>query len=186
MDEKAERDDTLSSTARAGGSSGDAAAPPRGFVPIEGVNVPGPNRPQSIGFMISTTGYALASAFREQLEPLGLDPKVFALLASVASSEGVTQQAIADRLRVAPSRMVAAVDSLEERGLLERRQNPADRRARALYLTEAGRELLRRAFVVADQHEQRLTSDLSDEERRQLLDLLSRVGAHVGIPPTAG
>jgi DNA-binding MarR family transcriptional regulator len=144
--------------------------------------VPGPNRPQSVGFTISTTGYALASAFHELLAPLGLEPKVFALLASVASSEGVTQQAIADRMRVAPSRMVAFVDSLEERGVLERRPNPDDRRARALYLTEAGRELLGRAFALATQHEQRLTSDLSEDERRQLLELVGRVGAHVGVP----
>jgi DNA-binding MarR family transcriptional regulator len=86
-------------------------------------------------------------------------------------------------MRVAPSRMVAFVDSLEERGVLERRPNPDDRRARALYLTQAGHELLGRAFAVADQREQQLTSDLSEEERQQLLDLLSRVGAHVGIPP---
>jgi DNA-binding MarR family transcriptional regulator len=151
-------------------------------VPIEGINVPRPGRPQSVGFTISTTGYALARAFHELLEPLGLQPKVFALLASVAGSEGVTQQAIAERMRVAPSRMVAFIDSLEERGLLERRQNPEDRRARALYLTPAGRELLGRAFAVANQHEQRLTSDLSDDEREQLLELLGRVGAHVGIP----
>jgi DNA-binding MarR family transcriptional regulator len=165
------------------GPAGDSRIPPRGYVPIEGINVPGPNRPQSVGFTISTTGYALASAFHTLLEPLGLEPKVFALLASLAGSEGVTQQAIAARMRVAPSRMVAFIDSLEERGLLERRQNPDDRRARALYLTEGGRELLGRAFAVAAQHEQRLTSDLSDEERRQLLELLGRVGAHVGIPP---
>ena len=163
-------------------SDGPTDGSPGGFVPIEGINVPGPNRPQSVGFTISTIGYALARAFRELLEPLGLDPKVFAMLASVASSEGVTQQAIAERMRVAPSRMVAFVDSLEERGLLERRQNPDDRRARALYLTQSGRDLLGRAFARAAEHEKRLTSDLSDEERRRLLDLLARVGAHVGIP----
>lgn len=166
-----------------GGPAGNARTSPRGYVPIEGINVPGPNRPQSVGFTISTTGYALASAFRDLLAPLGLDPKEFAMLASVASSEGVTQQAIAERMGVAPSRMVAFVDSLEERGVLERRQNPDDRRARALYLTPAGREMLGRAFAVATEHEQRLTSDLSDEEREQLLELLARVGAHVGIPP---
>lgn len=164
-------------------ASGDTGTQRRGFVPIEGVNVPGPNRPQSVGFTISTTGYALASAFRELLEPLGLEPKVFAVMASVANSEGVTQRAIAERMRVAPSRMVAFIDSLEERGLLERRPNPNDRRARALYLTPMGRELLGQAFALAERHERRLTSDLSDEERRQLLDLVGRVGAHVGVPP---
>jgi DNA-binding MarR family transcriptional regulator len=168
--------------AAASPSAGPAGGSPRDCVPIERVKVPGQGRPRSVGFTISTTGYALASAFHELLAPLGLEPKVFAMLVSVASSEGVTQQAIAERMRVAPSRMVAFVDSLEDRGLVERRQNPDDRRARALYLTPAGCEMLGRAFAVADEHEQRLTSDLSDEEREQLLELISRVGAHVGIP----
>ena len=86
-------------------------------------------------------------------------------------------------MKVAPSRMVAFVDSLEQRGLLERRQNPEDRRARALFLTPKGRDLLGHAFAVAVEHEQRLTSDLSPHEREQLLELLVRVGIQLGIPP---
>src|SRR6516164_7561506 len=86
---------------------------------------------RSVGFMISTTGHAISRQFRELLAPLGLETRDFALLRSVATSEGVTQQAIGERMGVAPSRMVAFVDSLEQRGLLERRQNPDDRRARA-------------------------------------------------------
>lgn len=138
---------------------------------------------RSVGFTISTTGYAIARRFRELLEPLGLEPREFALLRTVAASEGVTQQAISERMGVAPSRMVAFVDSLERRRLLERRPNPDDRRARALFLTPDGRELLGRAFAVAVEHEQRLCGELSAEEREQLLDLLARVGVQVGIPP---
>ena len=41
-----------------------------------------------------------------------------------------------------PSRMVALVDELEQRGLVERRPHPSDRRVRALYLTAEGREML--------------------------------------------
>jgi DNA-binding MarR family transcriptional regulator len=78
--------------------------------------------------------------------------------------------------------MVAFVDSLQERGLLDRRPNPTDRRARALYLTDTGRELLGRAFAVAVEQDQGLTSDLSGDERQLLLDLLGRIGAHLGIP----
>jgi DNA-binding MarR family transcriptional regulator len=137
---------------------------------------------RSLGFTISTTGYAIARSFREVLAPLGLEPRDFALLRTVATAEGVTQQAIGERMGVKPSRMVAFVDSLEQRGLLERRQNPNDRRARELFLTEPGRELLARAFATAVAQEQRLTSDLSSEEREQLLELLARVGSHLGIP----
>jgi DNA-binding MarR family transcriptional regulator len=147
-------------------------------------STPRPERPyRSVGFTVSTTGYAIARRFRELLAPLGLEPRDFALLRSVASTEGVTQQSVAERMGVTPSRMVAFIDALEMRGLLERRQNPEDRRARALFLTDDGRELLGRAFAVAVEHEQRLTSGLEEGERDHLLELLGRVGAQVGIPP---
>ncbi len=138
---------------------------------------------RSVGFTISTTGYAIGRRFRELLAPLGLEPRDFALLQTVARTEGVSQHAIGERMNVAPSRMVAFVDSLEERGFLERRQNPDDRRARALFLTRRGRRVLERAISVAAEYEQGLTNELSSEQREQLLDLLASVGAQVGIPP---
>ena len=143
----------------------------------------GGSRPfRSVGFTISTTGYAVARRFRELLAPLGLEPRDFALLRTISMTEGVSQQAIGERMSVVPSRMVAFVDSLEQRGLLERRRNPDDRRAHALFLTAKGRKLLQRAVAVAVEHEQKLTSELSGEEREQLLDLLARVGSELGIP----
>lgn len=138
---------------------------------------------RSVGFTISSIGYAIARHFHERLAPLGLHPRDYGLLHSVATTEGVTQQAIAERMRVPASRMVAFVDSLEQRGLLERRPNPDDRRARALFLTHEGRELLRRAFAVPTEQEHLLTSELSDHERKQLLNLLGRVGMQVGVAP---
>ena len=137
---------------------------------------------RSVGFTISTTGYAIARRFAELLAPLGLEPRDFALMRSVASAEGVSQHALSKQMRVAPSRMVAFLDALEQRELIERRQNPDDRRARALHLTDAGRETLQRAFAVAVQHEQELSAELSGDERAQLLELLSRVGVQVGVP----
>ena len=68
--------------------------------------------------------------------------------------------------------MVAFVDLLESRGLLERRQNADDRRTRALHLTDAGRDLLERAFALAVADERNLCADLTDAERTQVLELL--------------
>jgi DNA-binding MarR family transcriptional regulator len=153
--------------------------------PLDGI-APSPESAapfQSVGFTLSTTGYALSRRFRELLAPLELEPREFALLRAVGASEGQSQQAIGERLQIPPSRMVAFVDALEARGLLERRQNPDDRRTRALYLTDAGRDLLGRAFAVAVAHERDLSADLSDEEREQLLALLQRVSARLGLPP---
>jgi DNA-binding MarR family transcriptional regulator len=138
-----------------------------------------------VGFTISATGYAIARRFAATLAPLGLEPRDFALLRTLAASPGLTQQAIAERMGVAPSRMVAFIDSLQNKGLVERRPKPDDRRAHALYLTSAGKRLLERAFRLAIGHEQELTADLSAAEREQLLALLARVGARVGVPAGA-
>lgn len=137
----------------------------------------------SVGFALSSLGYAIARLFRATLAPLSLEPREFALLRAVAAAEGRSQQAIGEALQIPPSRMVAFVDALEGRSLLERRHNPLDRRTRELHLTAAGRELLERAFALAAGLELDLCGDLSADEREHLLALLERVGLRMNLPP---
>jgi DNA-binding MarR family transcriptional regulator len=137
---------------------------------------------RAVGFTVSSVGYAVARCFRETLAPLALEPREFALLRTVGAAEGLSQQAAGERLQIPPSRMVAFVDALEARALLERRHNPLDRRARALYLTPTGRELLGRASVLATELERHLCAQLDAGEREQLLALLQRVGLQLGLP----
>jgi DNA-binding MarR family transcriptional regulator len=137
---------------------------------------------RAVGFVLSSLGYAVSRRFRETLAPLELEPREFALLRAVGAAEGQSQQAIGEGLQIPASRMVAFVDALEARSLLERRHNPDDRRTRELHLTEDGRELLERAFALAAGLERDLCADLSAPEREQLLDLLQRVGAQLGLP----
>jgi DNA-binding MarR family transcriptional regulator len=131
--------------------------------------------PQSVGFLISQLGMASSKRFAEELRPLGIHPGEFALMRFVAAAEGQSQQALAERLAIPPSRMVAKVDSLEERGLVERRSYEHDRRIRALHVTPKGRRVLKRASEVALAFESRLTAGLDAEERERLVDLLQRL-----------
>ena len=137
----------------------------------------------SVGFTLSSLGYAVSRRFHATLAPLGLEPREFALLRTVAPQQGASQQAIGEQLQIPPSRMVAFVDALEERGLVERRANPEDRRARALYLTGEGRKLLAKAFELASELEAQLCSDLSASERESLLAALQSVGSQLGVGP---
>lgn len=137
----------------------------------------------SVGFTLSSLGYAVSRRFQATLAPLGLEPREFALLRTIAPQQGASQQAIGEQLQIPPSRMVAFVDALEERGLVERRPNPEDRRARALYLTAAGRKLLAKAFKLASELEAQLCSQLTEVERWALLDALRRVGGQLGVGP---
>jgi DNA-binding MarR family transcriptional regulator len=131
--------------------------------------------PRTVGFLLSQLGFAASRRFREALEPLGIHPREFLLLRFVASSEGQSQQALAKRLGVPASRMVAIVDGLEARGLLERRPDPHDRRIRALYETKKGRAVLARAIEIAGGHEARVCARLEQDEHAQLVGLLLKL-----------
>ena len=82
-----------------------------------------------------------------------------------------------------PSRMVAIVDELEERGLIERRPHPGDRRVRALFLTAKGRRVLEKGRKIAMAHEKRLTGGLTKKEGEELAGLLRKLAASQGIGP---
>jgi DNA-binding MarR family transcriptional regulator len=145
--------------------------------------------PRSVGFLISQLGFFSSRRFSEALAPLGLDPREFLLLRFVAASEGQSQQALAERLAIPPSRMVALVDHLEESGFLERRPDPEDRRVRGLHLTRKGRGVLERAFKIAIDYETQLCAGINREERELLIDLLQKLqegqtdlrGVHPGL-----
>lgn len=133
--------------------------------------------PRSVGFLLSQLGFVGSKGFAAALEPLGIGPREFLLLRFVANSEGQSQQVLAERLAVPPSRMVALVDGLEEAGLIERRPDPDDRRIRGLHLTKKGRTTLERAFKIALTFEQELCAGLDPGERDQLIDLLQKLQA---------
>src|SRR5213080_4875739 len=100
---------------------------------------------RNAAFLLSTLGFTVSRRFHAMLGPLKLEPGEFALLRAVAANEGEPQNALAERLHISPSWMVAIVDELEMRGLLERRPHARDRRVRNLHLTAAGKKLLRQA-----------------------------------------
>lgn len=140
-----------------------------------------------LALLLSQLGYHSSQRFTELLRPLGLHPKHAGLLMNLAAAEGRSQKRLADTIGIHRNAMVKLIDDLEERGLAERRRHPDDRRAYAVHLTDAARELLPRAEQVADEHEAELFGDLDESERDQLRDLLKRVlqqtGLSAGIHP---
>jgi DNA-binding MarR family transcriptional regulator len=140
---------------------------------------------RSVAFMLSSLGYAISRRFHEVLRPLGIEPGEFALLRAVAAGDGEAQNALAERLHISPSWMVAVVDELEKRDLLERRPHARDRRVRNLHLTAAGRKLLRQAERQAEQFDRQVADQLGEPELEQLLDLLDRVAAGLELQPGA-
>ncbi|HEX3487889.1 MAG TPA: MarR family transcriptional regulator [Streptosporangiaceae bacterium] len=136
---------------------------------------------RGFAYLLVQLGTWAARRFAERLAPLELEPRHAGMLLRLAVSEGQSQQAIGELIGLNSTRMVFLVDELEQRGLVERRRNDADRRSYALYLTEAGWDTVGRVRQVAAQHQAELGTSLSGAERAQLTGLLRRVAAEHGI-----
>ncbi|GAA1976919.1 MarR family winged helix-turn-helix transcriptional regulator [Catenulispora subtropica] len=108
---------------------------------------------ESPGLLLWQVTNRWQAAIRASLKPHGLTHVQFVLLAALTWLGGdgpVTQKALADHAATDPMMTSQVLRALEERGLVERRPHPQDRRARALAVTPAGRDLANRAVVAVE------------------------------------
>ncbi|HZJ51128.1 MAG TPA: MarR family winged helix-turn-helix transcriptional regulator [Actinomycetota bacterium] len=139
--------------------------------------------PAAAAFLLSQLGAHAAALFAQRVAQLDLTPEQAGLLRLVALQPGRSQQALADQLGVAPSKIVSLVDGLEARGFLERRRSTSDRRYYALHLTDRGTQVLAEIREVGLQHENELTAALDGAERLKLIELLQRIADQQGLEP---
>jgi DNA-binding MarR family transcriptional regulator len=100
-------------------------------------------------FLLAQLGAHAASRFAEHLEALELTPPDAGILRLLRVAAGISQQELSAKLQIHPSRLVAILDNLEKRKLVERKANANDRRLYSLYLTKNGGEILERVGRVA-------------------------------------
>jgi DNA-binding MarR family transcriptional regulator len=139
------------------------------------------------GFLLSRMGMVAAKQFAEQIEQIGLTPRMWGAL-NVLDAEGtITQQALGKSTGIDPSSMVATIDELENAGLVERQAHPSDRRAYALHMTPKGRETLAQGRKLAKGAQEKLLAPLDPSERAELHELLLKIALasqHVRpVPP---
>jgi DNA-binding MarR family transcriptional regulator len=114
---------------------------------------------------------------------VGLTPPLVGLLAAIARDPGSSQQQLASRLGLLPSRVVTFVDELEGRGLLRRTRNSVDRRQYALHLTGEGEQVMTTVGRLARAHDRDLCQALDESEHAQLAQLLARIADQQGLTP---
>lgn len=128
-----------------------------------------------IGFLLVRLGEQIDQGFVDALATLGLKPRDLRLLIVVERAGRLSQRRLAAELGVDPGNLIAALDRLEEAGVLVRERDPADRRQRLVALTPAGTRLLRRAVKAAAAVEDEVLAAISDDERRLLHRLAHRI-----------
>ena len=134
-------------------------------------------------FLLAQVGAHAAQRYAERIAELDLTPAQVGLLRLVATRPGQSQQAIAAQLGTQPTRLVALVDGLEKRGLIERHRNPDDRRLYALELSEDGRALMSRVALASMAHERAITAALTEDERATLHALLTKIADEQDLTP---
>ena len=120
------------------------------------------------GYLLARLGEASRRRFHKALEPEGLHPRDFGVMTMVAAQPGMSQQQLHEKTGIDPSSMVAVIDDLQARGLAERRPDPADRRARRVFLTEQGEQALQRIRGLAAGLQREFFGALTTEERKTL------------------
>jgi DNA-binding MarR family transcriptional regulator len=130
------------------------------------------------GFLLGRLGMALKTQTMDAFEAEGFSAYQYSVLALLDEGPRTAQAAIADALQFDPSQLVAMLDALESRGLIERRRDPNDRRRQMVTLTAAGKRQLAAFRKLVGRIEDEFLEPLDEDERRELHELLLRVAVH--------
>jgi len=130
---------------------------------------------RSFGFLVHDVARLYGRRFDRNGRRLELTRAQCRTLGYLARNEGINQAGLADLLEIRPMTLVRQIDRMQEAGWIERRPDPADRRARRLFLTDKARPILGRIWDVASETQDQVLAALSPDESEQLLELLRRV-----------
>ncbi len=125
-----------------------------------------------LGYLLKHAHLSFASFANAALAPYGIDGRELAVLAFLSGQSLLSQQEVAHRLGVDRTTMVALIDGLEGKGLVERNPHPDDRRKNIVALTAAGRETMAGAAQAADDTERRFLEPLGEAGAQRFKDSL--------------
>jgi DNA-binding MarR family transcriptional regulator len=128
-----------------------------------------------LGYLLRRAQMLAYADFIAELAELDLSPGQFGVLTVIDTNPGLRQSEVSSALGIQKTNFVAVLNGFERRGLAVRKAAAGDRRSYALFLTPAGKALLRRARAAQARHEAHLVEKLGEQGRAQLLGLLERL-----------
>ena len=129
----------------------------------------------TLGFLLHDVARLLRKRFEQRAKCLGLTRSQWQTLAYLANNEGIHQGGLAEILEIEPITLVRILDKLSERGLIERRQHPTDRRIWLLYMREEAHPILAEMREIGDVTRAEALQGASPEQREALFNILSEM-----------
>lgn len=134
---------------------------------------------ENIGTMLAQVSRLLRRSFDERARSFGVTRPQWQVLGLLACNGGINQGGLADLLEVEPITLGRMIDRLQDARMVERRPDPADRRAWRLFLTEKGQMLLDQLRPFALETYDIALEGVSEEERAALMVALGRMRANL-------
>ena len=138
---------------------------------------------ESLSFLLSQVGARSAQIFAERLAPLGVSPRAYGILSTLAGAESQTQQQLADALGIHRNNMVGLIDEMEAAGWVRRHRSQQDRRAFDVRLTRSGSAVVSRVNNLIPALEDAVGEGLSESDRQTMVGLLKQLASALDLTP---
>lgn len=121
---------------------------------------------------------AVEKVDRESIAETGLNLSDFTILEALLHKGPLPVNSIGRKVLLTSGSMTAAVNRLGKKGLVERIQDPSDRRRFYVHLTKSGRKVIQRAYEAHKENLEKIVEGLTFKERADLVRLLKKIGSH--------
>lgn len=133
------------------------------------------NWDQRLGFLMHDVSRLRRTVFDDFVKPLGVTRSQWWVLAHLSRHDGMIQSDLANILELGKAALGGLIDRLESSGLVERRADEVDRRAKRVYLSSAGTHLISEMRVKSHELSERMLEGLDLPSRKLLAEMLAQV-----------
>lgn len=141
---------------------------------------------RAFGFVLHEAARLLSKRFDQKARAIGLTRAQCSVLFRLSMQEGMNQARLAELMEMEPISLARLVDRMEQAGWIERRADPADKRARRLYMTAKAKPVYERMIAVGLETRGEALAGISQSDRDRIVDLLIQVRRNLSERGDAG
>ena len=130
-------------------------------------------------YLLNRAGARIATAFGEEVRPLGASLQEWRVLAALREKDGRRMGDLSETTSIEVSTLTRLVDNMEKKGLVARRRDNGDARVVSLFVTAAGRRLTQRILPIAERYETVALKGFEPREAEALKAALRRLYANM-------